>query len=249
MIKEILENIGLDKKEIEMYLVLVKLGKSTATQIGEELKIPRQTVYYIVDHIVEKGVIDQTDENGVRKYIANPYKLEELLESKQKNLEKSKESLKIEIPKLITEKHVGLELPKVEYYQGREGLERLFNSILKIHKQTEEKEFAGYGINHFYPGMEEFLKNFFEERYELGVKTRLFIGEGIDNDNLDIQNNPLGREYKKLGLGEQKAGIYLVGNNIFMFSYKDNVGIRVENKTIAVLLKAIFENDWKTHSS
>lgn len=239
-----MENIGLDKKEIEMYLVLVRLGKSTATQIGEELKIPRQTVYYIVDHIVEKGVIDQTDENGVRKYIANPYKLEELLEAKQKHLEKSKDSLKTEIPKLITEKHAGLKLPKVEYYQGREGLERLFSSILKIHKQAGEKEFTGYGINSFYPGMEEFLKNFFEERYSLGVKTRIFVPEG-HGDNLDVQNNPLGREYRKLNLGEQRAGIYLVCNNIFMFSYKDNVGIRIENKAITSLLKAIFENDWR----
>lgn len=226
-----------------MYMSLVSLGKATASQIANELKIPRQTIYYIVEGLIEKGVLDQTDENGVKKFIANPYKLEDILENRQKILEKGKESLKEEIPKLITKKNAGLELPKVEYYQGREGLERLFGSILKIHRDKDVKEFSGYGISYFYPGMEMFLKGFLKERYGLGVKTRLFTPLG--GDGLNISSEPWGREYKKIDLGEQKAGIYLVGNNIFMFSYKDNVGIRIENKTICTLLKSIFENDWK----
>ncbi len=243
-INDILKNIGLDTKEIEMYLVMVKLGKSTATQISEELGIPRQTVYYIVDRIVSKGVVDQTNENGVKKYVANPYKLEDVVESKQEELVKSKISLEKEIPKLITENKLGLELPRVEYYQGREGLERLFSTMLKVHKQTGQKDFVGYGINHFYPGMEDFLKKFLVQRNELQVQTKLFIAEGGNSDNLDIETDPLGREYRKINIGEQKAGMYLVGDNMFMFSYKDNVGIRIENKAISSLFGAIFKNDW-----
>ena len=93
--------------------------------------------------------------------------------------------------------------------------------------------------------MEDFVRDFVKKRHNLGVATRLLIGEGEDDFKISKESDKLGRDIKHIDIAPQKAGIYLVGDRVYMFSYEDEVGVMIENKNINNFLKEIFEVEWK----
>lgn len=245
MIEETLKKLGLGDKERAIYLILLKIGLSNATQIAGEVGFPRQTVYSVLEGLVGEGFVEQSDKRGVRQFFADPNQLISLVESRKNELEKSKKVLEEEVPKLLIKNRRGQKFPVVQYYEGREGLKRLFQNILGEYEKGREKIFRGYGINFFYEGLEDFLKKFIEKRAELEVDTNLFIAQGPDGFGITGSENTLRRNIKKLNIEPQDSGIYLVGNKAYFFSYKDNVGVMIENPTISNFLRAAFDDHWK----
>ncbi len=246
MINEILNKLGLDEKDTQIYLALIRLGPSSASVVSKETSLPRQTVYSILDQLVTKDILEQGDNRGVRQFIADPNHLVKLLERRREDLEISKNELVKVIPTLFAENKRAKAFPVVQYYDGQEGLKRLFMGILDIYKKGKNKSFRGYGINNFYPGLEGFLNDFLKERASYGVKADLMIANAPDEFDTKTQGNEkLGRVIKKINIEPQKAGVYLVANRIYLFSYEDNVGVMIENQAISQLLKDIFDEHWE----
>jgi len=92
----------------------------------------------------------------------------------------------------------------------------------------------------------DYLYDFVKKRHAYGVKTELFIGKGEDDFMItDGRSSALGRTVKHLNMPPQQAGAYIVGDAVYLFSYRDNVGIKIENAAIVELLKASFDDHWK----
>jgi hypothetical protein len=127
------------------------------------------------------------------------------------------------------------------------GLEYLFRSMLEVYRKKKTQKFRGYGINFLArtQGLEDYIRYFLKERSRLGVTTDLFIAQGPDDFRITNETTKLGRDVKHLAIEEQNAGIYLVGNRVYLFSYKNNVGVMVENKEIVALMKSTFDDHWK----
>lgn len=240
----ILKDLGSGKKEIDVYLALVRLGISNASQIARETGLPRQTVYYNLDSLIEKELVEQSDQRGVRQFSADIFKLKFLIDKKKQRLEANKKRVDDEITKIVAENYSGVELPKVQFYQGREGLKHLLSGIIDVYKKGKHKSFRGYAINRYYPGMEEFMDSFVKERHKLGVQSKIFVSESTNFEDIGGQNT-FGRKFKKIEINEHQSALYLVGNRIYIFSYKDGIGVMLENERIAYFLTEIFDNHWE----
>ncbi len=239
----ILHSLGCNKKEIQVYLTLLKIGLSNISQISQETKIPRQSLYYILNSLVNHGLAEQTDIRGIKKFAVNIFELKSLIDHKKSELEANKHKIDNEIIRLMADKSMNSELPKVQYYQGQEGLRRLLTNILNTYSKGKYKTFKGYAINEYYPGMEKFIENFVEQRHKLGITSELFIPRESDIDKLGGQNS-FGRTFKKIDTEYHKAAFYIVGNKIYIFSYKDGVGIMIENTNLANFFRDIFGDHW-----
>ena len=88
--------------------------------------------------------------------------------------------------------------------------------------------------------LEEFLK----KRQRLGVKTNLFVGLGDYDFDLGEHAKKYNRTMKHLNMPQQKAGCYIVGNSIYLFSYETKIGVRIEDKAMAELLMGVFDDHW-----
>lgn len=243
-IQNSLKELGLASKEIEVYLTLLKTGQASAAIVAKHSGLPRQTVYSLLGSLVEARFVDQSDKNGVRHFFADPNSLSKLINQKKESLDRNKKVLEEELPKFLAANKRGASFPVVQYYEGQQGIKRLFDEILDQHKRSKAKIFRGYGINQFYEGMEEYFRYFVEERYKYGVDTKLFIANAPDNFGIKDESTALGRAVKQLPIEEQQAGVYMVGNRVYLFSYKDNVGVMIENQAINSYLKEIFDILW-----
>ena len=69
---EILEEIGLTKSEIKVYLALLKLGSSTKKSIVKESGITHSKLYEITDKLINKGLVSYVRKNKVLHFSAAP---------------------------------------------------------------------------------------------------------------------------------------------------------------------------------
>ena len=135
-IKKTLEEIGFDEKETQVYLALAKIGETTATKISKETNIERTLVYYIIEKLINKGLVSFKLKNNVKYYsAANPEKI--LEELKEKELK-----LKGILPALQTlMKQPYEEEVKVDIYKGVEGMKAVLNDIFKSKERISRKRF------------------------------------------------------------------------------------------------------------
>lgn len=242
---KILKDLGCNDKEILVYLTLIKIGSCKVSSIGREAKLPRQTIYHLLNSLIEKGLVEQTDLRGVKQFFADPFKIKSIIEEQRRILESDKKKLDVELVKIMSENPSDTELPRVQFYRGQEGLKRLLSSILDVYRRGKYKTFKGYAINQFYPGMEEFTEYFVKERDKLGVESELFVPKDTDFTKLGGGQDTFGRKFKTLDIDYHKAAFYIVGKRVYLFSYKDGVGVLVENENLANFFRNIFDNQWE----
>src|SRR3989344_1186699 len=92
-IKEILKKFGLTENEAEVYLLLIKSGNMTASEITDKTQIHRTNVYSILERLQEKGVVSFAIHGKRKQYEAIDPKM--ILHAEKEKLE--------EIEKIIPE--------------------------------------------------------------------------------------------------------------------------------------------------
>ena len=244
MIEDVLKKLGLDTKEAKIYLALVKFGPSPASSVSKEVSLPRQTVYTLLQGLVTREFVAQGDRRGVKQFIADPGSLIQLLEKQKTALDERQKAIEKEMPKLLSLQKRKEPFVRVQYYEGKDGMKRLFESILDYYRRGETKEFRGYGVNMMHEAMGDYLFEFIRRRHELGVKTNLFIAKGPDDFGITDPSKAAGRTVKRLNMEPQMSGMYLVGDRIYLFSFDDHVGVMVENASIARLTRVVFDDQW-----
>lgn len=121
----VLKKYGLDELDAKVYLALLEIGDSTATKISERTGIGRVHTYQITHRLIHKGLASYVIKNNVKYFIAAEPKT--LLQ----NLKSVEEELKSIMPVLEEKRTQYTQQTKVEIYRGREGINTIFNLILR----------------------------------------------------------------------------------------------------------------------
>ena len=154
MINELLMKIGLNEKEIEVYLTVLQHGKVTPKALSKILGINRTTVYSVANELVEKGLIMEDLVSPTISLIAKPpEELESYINQEEKKIRSKRELAKRAVYELQSiVKTQQFALPKIifvpeaelEVYMYKRG--KIWNeSITKrdgIHWGFQDKTFV-----------------------------------------------------------------------------------------------------------
>jgi len=118
-----LKDIGLEPKEADIYLSVLKLGKASITDIAKVSEIKRTTVYEYVNKLVKDGLFHKTAQGKRLIYVAeDPSKLIRLLEHKRKKAASILQDLQ-DIYATASHK------PHIKLYEGIEGIHSIYDEI------------------------------------------------------------------------------------------------------------------------
>ncbi len=67
----LLKKSGFSEKEIEIYLALIQHGTSVASDIAEQAEMNRSTTYVILDSLLKRGLVTETERRGVKLFSPN----------------------------------------------------------------------------------------------------------------------------------------------------------------------------------
>ena len=72
MIEKTLEEIGLTKSEIKVYLALLELGSSQTGKIVQKSKAASSKIYEILEKLIQKGLVSYIIKSGIKHFEAAP---------------------------------------------------------------------------------------------------------------------------------------------------------------------------------
>src|SRR6056297_1159739 len=120
-----LRKLGLNEKEVDVYLAGLELGATSVKNLAEEADISRPTTYNIIEGLEEKDLFTTVEEDNKTYYVAqSPDHLMSVLETKKKEIEEQEREFVRIIAKLKS--HYLLEdQGEVKVYKGDKGLETI----------------------------------------------------------------------------------------------------------------------------
>jgi len=156
---KVLESTGLTRNEIIIYLALIKLGKSSALELSKETKIHRPNVYDLLEKLLKKGIIDQSNENGKKFfYPISPSDLLDYLKQKEQELEEI-------IPEIEKIESLPEESERVSLSKGKNSIKNILTHTIDL---KEPIYFFGIKLKNI-----EKIKGYYEPLNRLRIQRKI----------------------------------------------------------------------------
>jgi sugar-specific transcriptional regulator TrmB len=239
MFQKELENLGLDNKEVQVYLSLLEIGEASIAKISKKSGVKRTTVYNAIEALKEKGLVSSTVKRQSTLYIAeDPRKLEQELSEKML-------SLKNILPELLSISNFIDKKPKIKFFEGFGGLKDVYMDTLNY----PDRELLAW-ISEKY--VESFDENFLYDYYvPERVKRKIWVRAlAPDDPHISRFKEEDEKSLRRTRLIPTEkypfsVEINLYGKNkIGIVSFEEKIGLIVESEKIYGTLKSIFEINW-----
>jgi len=227
---------GLTKKEFSVYQSLLGLKKATVLELSHISGINRPTLYRLLGKLAKKGLVSEIYEGKKHFYIAeSPQKLVSYL-NEQKN------KIKNILPSLMNLEAEAVERPKIKFFEGKEGIKRLYDELLK-----EKCEIIGFAWSDKVFEELPFHFDFVKKRVKKKIPVRLIVPDTkITRARRKLGKKELRTMKLVKNLDPFEAAYYITGNKVITFSLKRwFVGVLIENKEITEGLRSFFESYWQ----
>lgn len=247
-IKQVLTELGLADSEADIYLQLIRsAGIHPASVIAQRLKMNRTTVYKTLLKLARMGLVTKTMKHGIICFFAeDPDKNIDTLLSKRKTQLNFVTDLFLEsIPEIQSLQKEDLYTPKVRYYEGIEGVKRVYEDTLV----ENEAIYAIENVGEMDYEVQDYLWNdYVPRRTERGIFAYVITPRNKDNEDFRSKDAQFSRETRFIEKDRFPIQIEMniYGKKIAFFSYKPNemFGVIIESTSIANSMKAIFNLCW-----
>lgn len=240
-----LKKFGLSEKEGKVYLSCLELGETTASDIAIKSNLPRTLVYDILERLIDLGLVSYNIKSNKKHFIAaEPQELLRILKDKE-------ESIKEILPNLEElQKLKGVKRPKVEIYEGKEGMKTIMDNILR----SKLKEFRAYGSSR---SSFEVIPAFMDEWHKQRIKQKIIMKILYNNTKgarEKVKKKPESLKYTKYKFMpielESPTATIIYENKVVLQSWtKDPFAVLIEDEQMAENQRRYFEELWKIAKS
>jgi len=237
-----LKLIGLEEKEAKVYLSALELGPTNIQNLTEKSNIKRSTVYEMLKSLEEKGLISETSKGKRRLFVAAEP------ETLKKSIKEKEQLLNQILPELRSITNVGFVKPKITYYEGREGLRKVYMTALEargkkadwvspmqsvidnvgedwMNEYIETKKRMGYWIRSIHISSRQYptYKYIDPKTFEETLRKVRFSPQGLDIPS-------------PIGIWDDKVAI--------LSTKKEGYGFIIESKDYVQTMKVFYELLW-----
>lgn len=231
---------GLSQNETRVYLAALELGETTISRMAKKSKVKRATTYLAVGALQARGLLTASKKGKRSVYFAeNPKKL---LES----FDERRESITRVIPELLAIANAIDVKPKIQYFEGRAGVEETFRDILR---SSGDEVLEWYSESYATDFDEKFFSSHYTpERIKKGIHVRALVPDvPLMRENAERNVEEL-RQTKLLDPAKYHIKMELNvydKRKVSIISFKEEFGIIIESEIIHDSLKNLFELMWE----
>lgn len=222
----LLEEIGLTKGEIAVYLAMLGLGSVTVRPIVDKAKVSYSKIYDILERLINKGLVCFVIKENKRYFEAAPVeRIMDYMQDKEKKVHNQKAQLKNLLPELKLKQQLAQYSSIATIYKGIKGLHTAFYSSIK--KTNEIFMIEGAKSN----TTNTFFKKFAKDAKKIKV----------------ISNNKSENIWKNVKYSPQitPATITIFGERVIIIpASKDITLFVIDSKEVADSFKIQFNNLW-----
>ena len=235
MIRNALLNFGLNEREVEVYLALLKEKDISAPSLANITKIHKSTVYLELENLIRKGLVNYVIKDS-KKYFkpTNPSKFIDILDEKKANIQKVMPELESLIP--------DSNQPEFQVYEGKEGVKSLLLDVLK-----ENKDIVVFGVSgKILNTLEFYLPQFIEKTIKSKITAKYLVNLGVKKKfeklfpKTRIQIKSIPKRY------ESKVATIVYGDKVAIHSLEKSkiYVVLIKDKDLAESYKNTFNLMW-----
>lgn len=242
-IRQSLKTIGFTDAEAKVFLVLLKQKKMTARDISQEIALPFSAVGFalasLVKHKLAHCIPDATEDQY--KIANNQYIFQWIQDQKQEhqNIYKHVKNDLFHFFALVKNSSWK---PDVSYFEGTEGIQKIYEDILKIGKDVygwsdleKKKDILG----------DQYVQNFSQRRIDANITTHTIKPK--KNCNTLSRCNTEKKEVKLIDFLPINGEVRIYGNKVALIKHNPQkpVGFVFEGEWVQNLFKTLFDSAWK----
>lgn len=244
MLEKVLKNIGLQEKEINVYLASLSFGSQPASVIAKNAGIARTTVYDIFRSLIKKGLASKTEKGAATYFqVLAPENLVRYLDRQKEEITRDIERKKNEIteilPALKSLENPLSSKPKVKFFEGVKGVEEAYEDTLR----AKESIRAYANVEDMHKGLPHFFPNYYKRRSNAGI----FIYSISPDNALSLERQSHDHEEKREmrmidhTKYEFSPEFNIYDNKIMIASWREKMAILIESEEIADFHKKMFD--------
>lgn len=240
-LKPLLKKIGLNEKQITLYLTLLSLKRARASEIASEAKESRSHSYVLLRELEEMGLVSEVKEEKILTFVAEPAeKLLSYIKDRERYFLELHKLAEGALPLLSSITSSYIQAPQVTVLKGIDGMKQTYRDILSqkfdgIYNAQRSFDILGGNI----------VTLLFGNDVELRGRDLLVNNEGADRY---LSETPFNKDYQARILPDAiqfDTDTIIYGNTVVLFAFdEEKTIIRIENKKIADTLRSWFEVLW-----
>ncbi len=249
---EILNKIGLNEKEVKVYLALLKHGRSTPTTLSKLTKINRATIYNIAKQLLSLGVIAE-DLGGKTLYFTPlpPDNLFQMVERPRKELTEKEDLIRKAVAELsVLRSEKDYPVPKIRFVD-ESGLEKfLYDNFVKWNEAIANCDYNWWGfqdhslVEHYEDWI---LWTWNTKTYQNPkIRAKLLSNDSNIERKMEHKLDRRKRDIRFLGDMNFDSSIWIGGDYIVMVMTRQHPFYLVEihDKVLAHNLREVFKKLW-----
>lgn len=135
-----LRRLGLEPKQTLVYLKALELGASSMTELARAAGLKRPSVYLAVEELLLLGLLSEVTRGKRKVYSAvHPRRLLDIVLLRAHEIEEA-------LPELVALHHMPKERPKIQVFEGKEGVKMLYRELYQsLNNKKEALWFSNIG--------------------------------------------------------------------------------------------------------
>jgi HTH-type transcriptional regulator, sugar sensing transcriptional regulator len=240
MNEELLTSIGLNSTQARAYLALVRHGALTPPELAKKTGETRTNAYTVLDKLVELGLAKKDGSKKKLIYrVENPVALEKLVKKHRNEALQREKLVKDSMPALLNFFYTYSEQPGVRFYQGKDGIEEIYNDTLRTGKDIYLlRSPVDVDLMTF-----DYLRSYKVKRAKYGITTHTLSPDvpNATRDPEDDKVNKINRTWLPKETYTAPVEIDIYGDKVAMISFgEEAMGMIIESPQIAEAMRQIF---------
>lgn len=237
-----LRKLGFSDKESKVYLSALNIGAAPVQDISKKAGVNRATTYVMIESLMGRGLMGSVQKGKKRLFVAEPPdNILSLLRREREDLEEKEKSVKNILDDLrkMASSHAH---PKVTFFEGEAGIERLREDIKKT-KVKEILEFASLddAYKHF-PPHDKDHRQYFRKKHKIkaiyasesGIKLSAKEG-GVERRRIPYKKYPF------------SGDVAIYGNRVAILNYSPKLmSVLIESEGISNTFRQMFHLAWES---
>ena len=189
----LLTELGLTRNEAAVYLYLLRHVGQAAIAISKGTGISRTNTYYVLDRLEEKGLVSKSTIGTKAVFRGeHPLSLNRYLDDRLRRMETSRGHLHSMMGELVSEFNLSEHRPGVFRFEGREGLLRAYDELLK--DQSDIISLQDHQAVERFLG--DYSRQFTAQRLRLRVAHRIITPASAATQRNEPLNENVRREFR-----------------------------------------------------
>lgn len=242
----ILEKLGLSDHEAKIYVAGLGMGRALPKHLAEKAGVKRPTLYKIMGDLLAKGLFSETIIGKRRFLVAEDPK--KYIEKKQSELDQMLEI----VPELRLLLATASIKPKISFYEGLEGLKKLYMENL----QTKGEILEFVSLENIHPEIEFHSSRYFiPQRINKRIPIKIIVSGGMQLGKIILKTDPYAlREVRTI---DQKLypiplDLYIYDDNVAFALYRTDsepIGVIIRSREVASTMRSLHSFIWKSVDS